>query len=296
MTCVKSALLIAAMLMATGCSSLSTQSAGSAQMNNLLIAEPEPGSIRNQRWLARLNHILGEVEDIPNEQRAELLFQRGTLYDGFGLSALALADFHNAVQLKPDMAEAHNFLGIHYTQNQEFIRAFDSFDSALEIDPSHEFAHLNRGIALYYGGRPELAVADFEHFYNESPNDTFRALWLYIAEREVDPELAKARLALLRDHLDNRRWEVNIVDFYIGQISESELKNRLVYNVHNDLELTRRLCEVYFYLGKYHAAMGRHGEASNYFKFSLSTNVYEYVEHRYARLELDLMRKQTLVE
>lgn len=296
MTRVKSALVVVAALLASGCSTLSSKSIGSAQMNNLLIAEPETGSIRNQRWLARLNHILTEVEDIPNEQRAEILFQRGTLYDGFGLSALAQADFHASIQFKPDMAEAHNFLGIHHTQNQEFTRAFDAFDSALEIEPSHEFAHLNRGIALYYGGRPELAVKDFEQFYNDNPKDIFRALWLYIAEREVDPEVALARLALLRGQLDNQRWEINIVDFYIGKISEQELKNRLVLNVHNDVELTRRLCEVYFYLGKHHSSLGHHGEASNYFKFSLSTNVYEYVEHRYARLELDLMRKRTLVE
>ncbi|MCY7297133.1 lipoprotein NlpI [Alteromonas sp. a30] len=296
MTRLKCAMLFVAALAASGCTSLSTKGGSTAQMNNLLIAEPEASSLRNQRWLARLNHILSQVEDIPNDQRAELLFQRGTLYDGFGLWALAQADFLAALKYKPDMAEAHNFLGIHYTQNQEFIRAYDAFDSTLEIEPTHEFAHLNRGIALYYGGRPELAVSDFEAFYREDPKDIFRALWLYIAKREMDPEQALNSLKRMRDDLDNSRWEVNIVDFYIGQISETELKNRLVLNVHNDQELTRRLCEVYFYLGRYHSFEGHHGEASNYFKFSLSTNVYEYVEHRYARLELDLMHKRTLME
>jgi lipoprotein NlpI len=44
--------------------------------------------------------------------------------------------------------------------------------------------------------------------------------------------------------------------------------------------------------------MGYNGAAANFFKLSLSTNVYEFVEHRYARLELDLMRtkKVTSVE
>ena len=31
-------------------------------------------------------------------------------------------------------------------------------------------------------------------------------------------------------------------------------------------------------------------QAADYFKLALSTNVYEFVEHRYARIELQLLR------
>jgi lipoprotein NlpI len=54
--------------------------------------------------------------------------------------------------------------------------------------------------------------------------------------------------------------------------------------------LTDRLSEAYFYLGKYNQILANDNAAANFFKLSLSTNVYEFVEHRYAKLELDLMR------
>ena len=65
-------------------------------------------------------------------------------------------------------------------------------------------------------------------------------------------------------------------------------------NVKSKKAFTERLCEAYFYLGKYSQILGEKNKAANYFKLALSTNVYEFVEHRYARLELDLMRKDKL--
>ncbi len=53
-------------------------------------------------------------------------------------------------------------------------------------DPTYNYAHLNRGIALYYGGRAKLAQDDLLAFYQDDPNDPFRSLWLYIAERKLD--------------------------------------------------------------------------------------------------------------
>lgn len=294
LTLITSITLMLGLLVTTGCTVVTQSRTVSPQMNNILLAEPEPISIRSQLWLERLTNILLRSDQISDIQRAEFLYQRGLLYDAVGLWGLAKADFDTAIQLKPDMAEVFNFLGIHYTQNQQFIQAYDAFDSTLDIDPQHEYAYLNRGIALHYGGRPGLAVSDFEVFYQKDTVDPFRAIWLFIAEREVDSVAAKARLAKLRRGLDKGRWEMNLVRFYLDEISENELKDRLMLNIKNNLQLTQRLCEAYFYLGKYHTAQGQIAEATNYFKLSLSTNVYQYVEHRYARLELELMRERTV--
>jgi hypothetical protein len=38
------------------------------------------------------------------------------------------------------MVDAYNFIGIHFTQLQEFNQAYDAFDSAIELAPDHEFA------------------------------------------------------------------------------------------------------------------------------------------------------------
>ncbi len=262
------------------------------QMGNLLLAEPAPMSARSQMALARLNHVLAKVT-LTEEQRAELIYQRAMLYDSLGLAGLANFDFQMALKLKPDMAEAYNYIGIHHTQSMEFMQAYEAFDSTLDIDPEHDFAFLNRGIALYYGGRPRLAVQDLSTFKAKDLSDPYRALWAYFAEYDVDPEMAKANLRASRAALNAQHWANALVDLFLGETSEEALLDRLLLGVENESELTDRLCEAYFYLGKFHVARGNQGVAANYFKLALSTNVYQFVEHRYARLELALLHERS---
>lgn len=261
------------------------------QMGNLLLAEPAPMSQRSQLAIARYSHILGNT-DLEDEQRAQLLHQRGTLYDSVGLSGLAQYDFNQAISLKPDLAEAYNSMGVHYTQQMNFIQAYEAFDATLDINPDMEFAFLNRGIALYYGGRPDLAVRDFGKFYNKNATDPYRALWNYLASSEIDKQQAMIKLAQQRKDLDETNWATQLVDLYLDKMTENKLLTALISGVTSQQQLTDRLCEAYFYLGKYHSARGNTGIASNYFKLALSTNVFEYVEHRYARLELNLLRDE----
>jgi lipoprotein NlpI len=274
-----------------GCANNSGSMQDSRQMGNLLLAEPAPMNPRSQLAIARYSHILANT-DLEDEQRAQLLHQRGTLYDSVGLSGLAQYDFNLAIQLKPDLAEAYNSMGVHYTQQMDFIQAYEAFDATLDINPDMEFAFLNRGIALYYGGRPDLAVRDFGTFYNRNASDPYRALWSYLASSEIDKPQAMIELAQQRKNLDESNWATQLVDLYLGKITENELLSALIGGVTSQQQLTDRLCEAYFYLGKYHSARGNRGIASNYFKLALSTNVFEYVEHRYARLELNLLRDE----
>ncbi|WP_088329143.1 lipoprotein NlpI [Lacimicrobium sp. SS2-24] len=293
MQCYRTLLMLTLLLLTAACTSINSHQYGNGQMGNLVLVEPLPANMRSQMALARYNQILGQVE-LNDSQRADLLYQRGTLYDSVGLSGLAQFDFSMALKLKPDMAEAYNYLGIQHTQNREFIRAYESFDATLEIDPDHDYAYLNRGIALYYGGRPELAIDDLHQYHKKDEQDPYRVLWTFIAESEVDYEQARRNLADSRAQLPQENWATQLVDLYLGNISERKLLSGLLVGVENQRELANRLCEAYFYLGKYHVARGETAVASNYFKLSLSTNVFEFVEHRYARLELELIREDVL--
>jgi len=263
------------------------------QMGNLLLAEPAPVNPRAQLAIARYNYILSEAT-LEDTEKADLFYQRGMLYDSVGLTGLAQYDYTQALNLRPDMAEAYNSIGIHYTQQMEFVQAYEAFDSSLDINPDYDFAFLNRGIALYYGGRPDLALTDLDTFLQRDISDPYRALWRYIAQRELETEGALAELGETRLQLSQDHWATSLVDFYLGNITENKLLSSLIDGVSSQKDLTDRLCEAYFYLGKYHGARGNRGIASNYFKLALSTNVFEYVEHRYARLELNRLRDKNV--
>ena len=185
-------LLVSGLLITQACS---TNTNPQSAIGDLIIAEPIEISYKNEIALARLTQVLLRAE-ISDGQRAELYYQRGVEYDKVGLRALARFDFNQALSLKPDMVDAYNFLGIHFTQLQEFNQAYDAFDSAIELAPDHEFAFLNRGIALYYGGRPNLASADFETFRQYQQNDPYRVLWQYLSDLEINKEKATSDLRL----------------------------------------------------------------------------------------------------
>ncbi|MDO6508711.1 lipoprotein NlpI [Colwellia sp. 4_MG-2023] len=292
----KSKLLILAIvscmvLLTQGCSSLgnANNSLNSSSINQLVIAEPLAINFKSEIAIARLSEVLNRVK-ITDEQKAQIHYDRGVLFDSVGLRSLARLDFSQALQLKPNLIDAYNFLGIHFTQLREFSQAYEQFDSVLELAPEHEYAHLNRGIALYYGGRPSLAAQDFTDFHYQQNDDPYRLLWLYLAEHNVDPVSAKSMLRERSSLVDDRTWAKQVIHLYLGDISQAQFVSELTRNIQSNKALTDRLCEAYFYLGKYNQIMGFDGAAANFFKLSLSTNVYEFVEHRYAKLELDLMR------
>lgn len=259
-------------------------------MSGLLLAEAEPISPRIQISIAQYNEWLYRAE-LSSKERSELLFQRGVAYDAIGLSSLARRDYAESIKLNPAFAAAHNSVGVHYIQAGMFMLAYESFDASLDINPKYSNAILNRGIALYYGGRSELAVQDTQQFLNEDKSDPIRAIWHYITKRSNNAELAIVELADNREFIDSNDWTSSIIDFYLGEVPESKVIASLLADVKSQTQLNHRLCEAYFYLGKFYAWQGHRGKAENYFKLSLSTNVYEYIEHKYSRIELANLRQ-----
>lgn len=256
---------------------------------------PEPLQVpyRNELAIARLSEILQRAE-LTEAQSAQLFYDRGVMYDSVGLRSLARLDFMRALRLKPDMPEVYNLLGIHYTLSGNFSEAYEAFDSTLELAPDYDFAYLNRAIAFYYAGRFDLAEADFDTFYQVKPSDPYRVLWRYIGFAERD---AKQAQAVLQQHLlalDADDWATNLVRFYAGELSEKALLESILVGLNNPRQLAERLCEAYFYLAKWHQARGDVNQALIYYHKTLATNVYEFVEHRYARMEMAKLRGDEL--
>ena len=286
-------LIIAVVLLTQGC--MSTTPKSSSVINQLVIAEPLTVNYKSEVALARLTEVIQRAE-ITDEQRAQLFYDRGVVYDSVGLRSLARLDFNRAIRLKPNFVDAYNFLGIHYTQLQEFGQAYEAFDSALELAPEHEYAYLNRGIALYYGERAGLAVNDLDIFYQFKKNDPYRILWLYLIEKEVDSVKALEKLKERTINISDDVWAKSIIHLYSGKIDQQTFLQNITVNVRSNKEFSERLCEAYFYLGKLSLMNGEKRSAANFYKLSLSTNVYEFVEHRYAKLELDLLKQHVVTE
>lgn len=277
-----------------GCAATAPAPAG-VLVEQPLTPEPMVVPYRTEIAIARLNEILQSAE-LTEPQRARLHYDRGVMYDSVGLAALARFDFMRALRLKPDMADAYNFIGIHHTLNGDYDSAYEAFDSALELDPDYQYVYLNRAIALQYDDKLDLALRDFKQFQSIEPSDPYRALWLYLAQVEQSEQTAQAELRARFAKLDQKQWASQIAAFYLGDISEQQLLNIASSNALEPKQLAEQLCEVYFYLAKWHALQKNPTQAIEYYKKTLATNVYEFVEHRYARLEMARLRQQVVAE
>lgn len=257
----------------------------------LVLPVPMQVSYQSELGIARLGQMLNAPGLTP-EQRAELFFQRGVVFDRVGLRAMARLDFNRALREQPDFADAYNLNGVYLTQNQEFDEAYESFDSALELAPDYVYANLNRGITLYYGGRPELAARDLRVFLDAEPADPYRLLWWHLARYQIDAEDALTTLAAHRDQYGTDEWAWDIVDVYLGRLAPEVLLSRISEQSQDNQELAEMLCEAYFYLAKLAQHNAQPEQAEVYLKLALATNIYDFVEHRYALLELDLIGQQ----
>lgn len=274
-------LYTAAIVFVVGCSS------GNWRKNEVFAIPLQP-TLQQEVILARMEQILAS-RSLSDDEYAQLLYERGVLYDSLGLRALARNDFTMALAIRPDIPEVFNFLGIYFTQAGNFDAAYEAFDSVLELDPTYNFARMNRGIALYYGGRYRLAQGDLLAYYRQDPNDPFRSLWLYLVEKEIEPKMALANLLSRYNQAEKGQWGWNAVEFYLGKISEKTLMIRLKENSTDNTSLAEHLSETNFYLGKNYLSLGDKDSAIALFKLTVASNAHSFVEHRYALLELALL-------
>ncbi len=254
------------------------------------MAVPLQASMQQEVQIARLSQLLLR-SNLSDELRAKMLYERGSYYDSVGLRDLARLDYSQSLQINPAQPDLYNLLGVYYTQIGEFDAAYEAFDSTLDLDPSNSYAVRNRAIALYYGDRIDLALEDIQAHYNEDPKDPFRALWLYWIELEKDPLMARQQLLDLYQDRDGQ-WGWVLVALTLGEVSEEQTFKAIFAGTRDNTVLAQRLTEAYFYLGKRYQHQGDYADAISMYKLAISFNVFEYVEHRYAFLELSRIFNQ----
>lgn len=275
-------LALSTMLILSGCASINKTEVSWVYPP---MAIPIQSSIQKEIQIARLSQLLTRT-DLSDDIRAKMLYERGNYYDSVGLRDLARLDFTQSLRLNPAQPDIFNLLGVYFTQVGDFDAAYEAFDSTLELDPENQYAERNRAIALYYGGRIALAYEEMLVHYNDAPEDPFRALWLYIVEREIDSVKAEVDL-IKRYQARNDDWGWNLVAIMLNETSEETIFKDVLLESSENTVLAQRLTEVYFYLGKHYQLSHQYADAIALYKLALSLNVYEYVEHRYSTLELD---------
>jgi len=274
----------------TACQSLPDTEQDFSAKNNVINKLPLSTAVQidyqDEVKLLRINQLLVEQKDLEARERAVLFYERGVIYDRMGLTAHSRYDFTQALNVDPTFADAYNFLGLYLLLSQSFDEAFDAFDSALELSDEMQYSYLHRAVGLYQVGRYQLAMNDIERFYGLDENDPYRVLWRFIINSKIDPLKALRSLKSVTQLSDDHRFAWAIVDVIAGRTTESDFLESISDGVRTNKELAQRLCEAYFYLAHWHKLSGNLEKAIYYFKLSTATNIHEFIEYKYALIEL----------
>jgi lipoprotein NlpI len=279
----------------TACESVPKNNTSHKEKTNQMVVLPVATAVQidyqDEVKLLRLNQLVAEHKG-DQKQKALLFYERGIIYDRMGLSAHSRYDFTQSINADPTFPEAYNSLGIYLLLGQSFDEAFDAFDAAIELNGKMQYSYLHRAVGLYQVKRYPLASRDINTFYEMDKSDPYRTLWRYIIDSKIDPE--KALITLQEEQVtgNGNRYVWSLIDVIAGRISEKDFFETIGNGVETNKEIAQRLCEAYFYLAHFHKLSGNLDKAIYYFKLTTTTNIHEFIEYKYALMELASIQKE----
>ncbi len=96
---------------------------------------------------------------------------RGLAYKRIGQGDRAIADFSEAIRLKPDFGFAFNNRGNAYYAKGQFDRAIKDYDEAIRLKPDLAEAFSNRGNVYRKKGRLARAIKDYNKAIHLNPDE-----------------------------------------------------------------------------------------------------------------------------
>jgi lipoprotein NlpI len=204
--------------------------------------------------------LLIESRGLPAANRAIAYYNRGFAWSLKGDLDHAIADYDQAIGLRPNDARAYNNRAIAWEAKGDLGRAIADYDRAIELDPNNAHAWFNRGRAELHSGALPQALADLNRVGELRPQDPYAALWLEIVNRRSN---LPSRLAEATKRIDMTTWPAPLVRLYLGQSTPAA-----VLAAADDPDVETRaiqVCQANFYAGEFALQRGQKDEAKRLF-------------------------------
>jgi tetratricopeptide (TPR) repeat protein len=183
-------LLVCSLFLALG-----TDASGTAGTTDAALCSAAKGDVR----VASCTRLIDQgVLDATN--RAGVFYDRAVGYTQLGATDLAIADYSEALRLKPDLTQALNNRGALFRSMGKSSQAVADFNAVIHLQPDGPNAFINRGIIFGETGDYGDAVRDFSEAVRLAPNQSegyAGRCWVRALEgREPEAALADCNAAL----------------------------------------------------------------------------------------------------
>lgn len=185
-------------------------------------ADPPKADDKKAKMLAELEKTLAGIKaDAPKEERAQDYAKAGDVLLGLREPAKAAAAFTQALDVMPD-AKVQDRRGDAHLWAGKFAEAVADYDAFLKANPKFAPKHWRRGIALYYAGKHEDGVKQFELHKTDNPQDVENAAWHYLCNVKVVGK-EKSQAALIDVTGDSRVPMAEIQKLYAGKLKPDDV-------------------------------------------------------------------------
>lgn len=167
----------------------------------------QPGDLEARQLLIRItielidNKHLSQAKDcseflVSTDPNTALFYVlRGRMNAESGRVTPALSDFSKALQLDPQIPEAHYNSGILHLKNEDVTSALREFNAELEIDPEHDMALFRKAEALNRLERNQEAISNLYKSVELNPRLT--QAYLLLAQIQISAGNLTSALANL---------------------------------------------------------------------------------------------------
>jgi protein O-mannosyl-transferase len=182
----------------------------------------------------------------------------------------AIEEFHLALRLKPDMADAHHNLALALLQLDRTQEAIQQFEQALRIKPDYADAHCHLGVILQGEGKLDEAVGHYEQALRANPDyaDAHYNLGTALMRLGRAPEAMAQWEEALRINPNHAEAHANLG----VALEEAGKLEDAVGHYEQALRIRPDLAVVHYDLGNALVRLGRMPEAIQHYEEALRLN------------------------
>jgi len=225
-----------------------------------------------------------EVQGPTIHQQASQLMREAGRALSQGKPAEILAKATRAAELLPDDARTQQRVAELLYRSGHVLESLKHFDRAIELNPELGDHNWQRGIALATAGEFEKGAAQFSDHHRVNPDDVENSAWHFLCVAK-SAGLEKAQKALLPSRGDGRQPMMAILTLFRQEKTSEQFLQELDASALVGEQLQSATFYALLYLGLYHDAMGKAGEAKHYLQRSAECDISGYM-HDAARVYL----------
>jgi len=183
----------------------------------------------------------------------------------------ALVASQKALELDPELAEAHSSRGLALAQNNQFEEAVKEFESAIQLNPKFFEAYYQYGRTCRAHGKHDQAAKLFEKASQVRPEDYEAAYFLVAAYDDINlkPETEKANqraLDVVRKHLDLNPDDARALYLGAGVLIRADEPEEALQWVERAVSIDPHETQVLYNAACIYSLLGKIEEALDYFE------------------------------